>query len=403
MMKIGAAVTAAGLLVKATLLAAKWAGMARRRALRGVARHSQVDEQVELAFLRDRVAQLELQVSILRKHIGKHAKSPRYTLAERLHVLWFVEYFRVPHRRVTQHFGIARSTLCRWLRRVEGAVPSACPARNRSPVELAGLVWEIARANPLWGRVRVASQLALLGVFVAASTVRNILARPAPDSPGRAVVPPPAEPQPSPEPARPVPAAYPNHVWSVDCTTVLRWGVWPTQILVAIDHFSRKVVAAVALEGPNAGWICNALDAAFTAVGPPRHLISDNHPIFRSDAVEDLLASRRVKHRFGAVGKHGSVAVTERVIRTLKYEWLFRAPVITSFAHLERLCLEFTEWYNGWRPHQSLGGAVPNDLFGRDLPEEVCRKAKVVPAEAEIERHCFVEARVTGFRLRRAA
>jgi len=189
----------------------------------------------------------------------------------------------------------------------------------------------------------------------------------------------------------------------VDCTTVLRWGVWPTQILVAIDHYSRRVVAATALEGPNAGWVCAALEAAFTAFGTPKHLISDKGSVFKSAAFEDLLRTWQVKHRFGAVGKHGSIAVTERVIRTLKYEWLFRAPVITSFAHLERLCLEFTEWYNGWRPHQSLGGAVPNDLFRRDLPEEVSRKAKVVPTEAEIERHGFVEARVTGFRLRRAA
>ncbi len=57
--------------------------------------------------------QLELQVAIPRKHVGKHARSPPYILAERLHVLWFMEYFQLPRRRVSEYFGIARSTLYR--------------------------------------------------------------------------------------------------------------------------------------------------------------------------------------------------------------------------------------------------------------------------------------------------
>ena len=50
-----------------------------------------------------------MQVSILQKNVGKHAKSPRYSITERLHVIWFVEYFQIPKRKVTNYFGIARS------------------------------------------------------------------------------------------------------------------------------------------------------------------------------------------------------------------------------------------------------------------------------------------------------
>ncbi len=98
-------------------------------------------------------------------------------------------------------------------------------------------------------------------------------------------------------------------------------------------------MAAVPLEGPNAGWVCDALDEAFRAFGPPRHLISDHEGVFIGAAFKELLDSWRVKHRFGAVGKHGSIAVTERVIKTLKYEWLFRVPLIRGFDHLEQLCV----------------------------------------------------------------
>ena len=33
-------------------------------------------------------------------------------------------------------------------------------------------------------------------------------------------------------------------------TRVLRWGLWPTWVLVAIAYFSRAVMAVVPLEGP---------------------------------------------------------------------------------------------------------------------------------------------------------
>jgi hypothetical protein len=46
----------------------------------------------------------------------------------------------------------------------------------------ADLVWNITKANVNWGRVRIANQLALLNIFLSASTVRNIINRPKPPS-----------------------------------------------------------------------------------------------------------------------------------------------------------------------------------------------------------------------------
>ena len=40
----------------------------------------------------------------------------------------------------------------------------------------------------------------------------------------------------------------------------------------------------------------------------------------RYEVRERLLSQWNIKPRVGAVGKHGSIAVTERVIKTLKYE-----------------------------------------------------------------------------------
>ena len=107
-------------------------------------------------------------------------------------------------------------------------------------------------------------------MFVAASTVRNILLQPKPKNATAT-----AKAQEAPATPREIIARYPNHVWSVDRTRVLRWGLWPTWALVAIDHYSRAVMAVVPLEGPNAGWVVVAVEEAFTQHGAPRQLISD--------------------------------------------------------------------------------------------------------------------------------
>jgi transposase InsO family protein len=262
-----------------------------------------------------------------------------------------------------------------------------------------GLVWEITKANISWGRIRIANQLKLLGIFLSASTVRNILQQPKHrDSPAAPTVPEKIEEKPE---ARSIPAWYPNHVWSIDTTTVLCWGLWPIQVLVAIDRFSRKVVCAAPLEGPNAGWIIEALERALQKHGAPKHIISDQAKVFVGDVFAELLRQWNIKPRFGAVGKHGSIAVTERVIKTLKYEWLRCVPLIKGFDHVARLCTQFECWYNVWLPHMALDGLRPDDLYYGHKLDKPKRNAKTVPGN--IERHIFRDTRLTAYRLKTAA
>ena len=69
------------------------------------------------------------------------------------------------------------------------------------------------------------------------------------------------------------------------------------------------------LEGPNAGWINNALESAIEKHGAPKHIISDQAGVFTGNVFAELLDSWNVKPRFGAVGKHGSISVTERALK----------------------------------------------------------------------------------------
>lgn len=83
-----------------------------------------------------------------------------------------------------------------------------------------------------------------------------------------------------------------------------------------------------------------------------------------------------IKQCLGAVGKHGSICVTERVIKTLKYEWLKRVVFTKGFDHLVALCEEFEDWYNAWRPHMTLDGLRPDDVYYGRKPVKPQRDAK---------------------------
>ena len=171
--------TAVSLLIRAALLAARFSGRVRRRSLERLAARDTDAKAREILFLKDRVYQLEMQVSILQKHLHKKGKKPRYEVREKLLILWQMEAFQIPRRKVSRYFAIARSTLYRWLHKIEDKKPSGTPV-NKTPTEVATLVWEITKANLSWGRIRIANQLKLLGIFLSASTVRSILERPKP-------------------------------------------------------------------------------------------------------------------------------------------------------------------------------------------------------------------------------
>ena len=179
------------------------------------------------------------------------------------------------------------------------------------------------------------------------------------------------------------------------------WGLWPIHICVVIDHFSRKVMAAVPLEGPNTGWINNALESSIEKYGPPKHIISDQAHVFTGAVFAELLGKYNIKPRLGAIGKHGSIAVTERVNKTLKYEWLKRVALIKGIDHLTELCKEFELWYNRWRPHMTLDGLRPNDAYYNNKPDKPEHNAKTVPSN--IEQHFFQQTRITGYRLKQVA
>jgi len=102
------------LIIKSAIMAARFSGRVRKRSLKRLAAMDADTKDKEILFLKDKVYQLGMQVSILQKRIQKRQKKPRYTLRERLFILWHIETFGIARRKVTEHLGVSRSTLYRW-------------------------------------------------------------------------------------------------------------------------------------------------------------------------------------------------------------------------------------------------------------------------------------------------
>jgi hypothetical protein len=72
--------------------------------------------------------------------------------------------------------------------------------------------------------------------------------------------------------------------------------------------------------------------------------------------------ARNILPRFGAVNKHGSIAVVERFHRTLK-EIPLLITVPEHQPDFERDLGLVIDWYNEHRPHETLLGKTPNEVY----------------------------------------
>ena len=236
--------TVVALMIRSVVLSAESGGQQRLLLLQQAAAVG--EEAGELARLRDETRRLKWENGLLTSRVEAAPHRRRYTPMQQLQILWHMAYYRIPRSRVKEHFQIAKSPLYRWLHAAEkgdlGDRKRGKESPRKSPREITEVIWEIFEANPHFGRHRIAMMLWALRVFVAASTVRNVLLRTKPRTAPAA-----AKQAAQEQGPRQIVARYPNHVWRVDRTRLWRWGIWPTWLLVAVDHFSRRVTAVCAL------------------------------------------------------------------------------------------------------------------------------------------------------------
>jgi hypothetical protein len=97
-------------------------------------------------------------------------------------------------------------------------------------------------------------------------------------------------------------------------------------------------------------------------------LISDKgSQLFPTAAYQNWCGHRGIRPRFGALGKHGSLAILERAIRTIK-EGLRHSIVPSRREAMRTELFQLLYWNNQHRPHSALGGKTPDEVYFRRFP-----------------------------------
>ena len=197
------------------------------------------------------------------------------------------------------------------------------------------------------------------------------------------------------EAGRVVTANRPNHVWHTDLTAVpCGLGMWCTWlpfalpqrwpfcwwVLVAVDHFSRRAMGVgVFANRPDCRAVCTSLGQMLHRMGTtPKYIVCDRDSVFDCEAFRRWVKRKGIRPpRYGAVGKHGSISVVERFILTLK-QLLRQLPLIPLRREsFRRELVALMQWYNECRPHTTLGGQTPLEVYAGRFPAN--RKPRIEP------------------------
>jgi hypothetical protein len=112
----------------------------------------------------------------------------------------------------------------------------------------------------------------------------------------------------------------------------------------------------------------------------PKHLVTDSGVQFACAGFGQWCRRRGIRQRRGAVGEHGSIAVAERFILTLKSGCLRLLSLVPLRLRAFRREVDlFFAWYND-RPHMTQHGATPDEVYFAHRPE--CRAPRFEPRAA---------------------
>ncbi len=284
----------------------------------------------------------------------------------------------------------ADTTIASWMKRIDeegaDALVQMCEPVNKFPAFVRHSVQRLKVLCPTLGKVKIADVLCRAGLHLGATTVGRIIKERPHPAPARAAS----------SSKRVVTAKRPNHVWHTDLTAVPIgpgfWAPWLPFALpqcwpfcwwvaVIIDHYSRRAMGfAVFPKRPTSlavrtffGRVISRDDVT------PKYLVCDKDSIFWCEDFKTWCRPKGIRPRYGAVGQHGSIAVVERFIKTVKDEGTRRILVPQRRNAFRTEVDSIVAWYNQHRPHMTLEGRTPDEVYVRLRPAN--RRPRIEPRE----------------------
>ena len=168
---------------------------------------------------------------------------------------------------------------------------------------------------------------------------------------------------------RHLPVERANQVWAMDITylPMARGFVYLTAV---VDWYTRKVLSWRVSITMDVHFCLDALNEAIEKYGTPEIMNTDQGSQFTSQAFTGLLKDHDIKISMDGKGAWRDNVFVERLWRSVKYEEVYlHAYGSTSDARagLDR----YFRFYNGRRPHSSLGRKTPDQIYFNSLLQNV--------------------------------
>jgi putative transposase len=153
----------------------------------------------------------------------------------------------------------------------------------------------------------------------------------------------------------------PNQVWAMDITYIpmARGFVY---LAAVVDWFSRKVLAWRLSITLSADFCIEALEDALAGHGRPDIFNTDQGSQFTSAEFIKVLKNAEIAISMDGRGAWRDNVFVERLWRTVKYEEVY-LRAYTSVSEARASISRYLGFYNGRRPHSSLGGQTPDRAY----------------------------------------
>ena len=312
-------------------------------------------------------------------------RRPYYSPTERMRILELKSITGMSNKQAAETFLVSDITIASWNKRIdEGGHRALLQLKhpvNKFPDFVRYIAKRLKAICPELGKKKITQILARAGLHLAVTTVSRFIKdtdQDTPDSQIQVIV--------KPEKIQVVRAKYPNHLWHVDLsvtpTAIGFWvpwtpgslfQIWPFcwWFVLVMDHYSRRCMGfALFKKQPTSLQVRQFLGRVIQLAGrTPKHLVCDQGPQFTDNDFKQWCKHKFGRRpRYGAVGKHGSIAVIERFIRTLKDDHLRKILIPYRMDSMRSEMAMFINWYNAFRPHETLDGATPIERYENSTP-----------------------------------
>ena len=180
-----------------------------------------------------------------------------------------------------------------------------------------------------------------------------------------------------------------NQVWSTDITYI-RLAHGFAYLVAIIDWYSRRVLSWRISNTMEAVFCVDCLEEALSAHGKPEIFNSDQGSQFTSEAFTGVLKREGIDISMDGRGRAFDNIFVERLWRSVKHEDVY----LKGYGSIGELTLGLTEYfafYNGERPHQSLGFETPDTVYrtgvggGAMIVDKFGGAAEASPAKVKTE------------------